>query len=163
MAELTPGEKLQPCLLERLTDDEPKNPAESRTSRVVSLSRYRESVLRDLRWLLNANRPRLEDGVADYPEVATSVLNYGTPDVCGLTLSEMNVTELERAVEQAIKTFEPRINRNTVRVKAVREGEEGKPTTVSFEVRGELWAQPIPEKLFIRTQLDLETGRCELS
>ena len=35
MAESTPIEKLQPCLLDRLTDDEPANQKESRLQRVV--------------------------------------------------------------------------------------------------------------------------------
>jgi type VI secretion system protein ImpF len=33
---------------------------------------------------------------------------------------------------------------------------------VSFELYGELWANPIPEKLFIKTKIDLETGQCNL-
>ena len=55
MADLTPLERLQPCLLDRLTDDEPKNSEESRTQRVVSLSRYKKGVLRDMEWLLNSS------------------------------------------------------------------------------------------------------------
>ncbi len=55
MAELTPLEKLQPCLLDRLTDDDPKNGEESRAQRVVSLSRYKRGVLRDLEWLFNTD------------------------------------------------------------------------------------------------------------
>jgi len=53
MAELTAIEKLQPCLLDRLTDDEPGKKEESRAQRVVSLQRYRRGVLRDLEWLFN--------------------------------------------------------------------------------------------------------------
>ena len=49
MAELTPSERLQPCLLDRLTDDHPEEVKESRDQRVVSMRRYREAVLRDLR------------------------------------------------------------------------------------------------------------------
>ncbi|MHC4750853.1 MAG: type VI secretion system baseplate subunit TssE, partial [Planctomycetota bacterium] len=36
MAELTPMDRLQPCLLDRLTDDEPDVQKESRDQRVVS-------------------------------------------------------------------------------------------------------------------------------
>ena len=48
MAELTPLEKLQPCLLDRLTDDEPQKGEESRMQRVISAQRYRRGVLSDL-------------------------------------------------------------------------------------------------------------------
>ena len=42
MAELTQQERLQPCLLDRLTDDAPEKTQESRDQRVVSLRRLRE-------------------------------------------------------------------------------------------------------------------------
>lgn len=53
MAELTPPERLQPSLLDHLTDDEPAASQETRSPRVLSIQRLRESVLRDLGWLLN--------------------------------------------------------------------------------------------------------------
>jgi type VI secretion system protein ImpF len=27
-----------------------------------------------------------------------------------------------------------------------------------FEIQGELWAQPVPLELFLKTEIDLETG-----
>ena len=53
MAELSPKERLQPSLLDRLTDDEPDEQEESRDRRVLSMSQLRQSVLRDVGWLLN--------------------------------------------------------------------------------------------------------------
>ena len=35
--------------------------------------------------------------------------------------------------------------------------------SIRFEIRGDLWTQPIPESLFIKTEIDLETGQCELN
>ena len=54
MAELTPKERLQPSLLDRLTDNEPDRRLEGRDLRVLSPQRLRESVRRDLTWLFNA-------------------------------------------------------------------------------------------------------------
>ena len=51
MAELTNRERHQPCLLDRLTDDEPSVKQESREKRVMSSPQVRRSVLRDLAWL----------------------------------------------------------------------------------------------------------------
>ena len=28
-----------------------------------------------------------------------------------------------------------------------------------FEIDGELWAQPVPMRMYLRTELDLETGK----
>jgi type VI secretion system protein ImpF len=160
MAELTPTEKLQPCLLDRLTDDEPGKQEESRTQRVISLQRYKRGVLRDLEWLFNASAHLPEEGrnklrLRDYPEAHRSVINYGTRQLCGLIAPDMD--QLERELGEAIQLFEPRIMRHTLNLKATIERQ-----VISFEVFGELWANPIPEKLFIKTKIDLETGQCSL-
>ena len=160
MAELTPFERLQPCLLDRLTDDDPQNSEESRNQRIISLPRYKRGVLRDLDWLFNASAHLAEEGKAkfrlsDYPEAYRSVINFGTRQLCGLITPDMQ--ELETQLSDAIQLFEPRIIRHTLSVKATVERQ-----VISFEMNGEIWANPMAEKLFIKTQLDLETGKCTL-
>ncbi len=158
MADLTPLEKLQPCLLDRLTDDEPGNREESRNQRVISLQRYRRGVLRDLEWLFNSSAHLPGEGgerwkLEDYPEAYRSVLNYGTRQLSGLLAPDM--PDLEAELARAIQFFEPRILPHSLVVKAVQERQ-----TIAFEIRGEIWANPMPEQLFIKTRLDLETGQC---
>ncbi len=158
MAELTPFEKLQPCLLDRLTDDDPKATEESRTQRVVSLSRYKRGVLRDLEWLLNASAHLPEEGgeslrLRDFPEAHRSVLNFGTRQLCGLIAPDMDALESE--LTETVQFFEPRILPHSLTVKATLDRH-----IIAIEMRGELWATPIPEQLFIKTQIDLETGQC---
>ncbi len=157
MAELTPFEKLQPCLLDRLTDDDPKTRQESRNQRIISLSRYRRGVLRDMEWLLNASAHIPEEGggglrLADFPEAHRSVLNFGARQLCGLIAPDM--VRLEVELSEAIRLFEPRILKNTLTVKATMERH-----IIALDIRGELWATPIPEQLFIRTRIDTETGQ----
>ena len=158
MAEPIPIEKLQPCLLDRLTDDDPKNTQESRNQRVISLARYKSGVLRDLEWLFNASAHLPEEGarqfrLSDYPEAFRSVINYGTRQLCGLIAPDTG--ELERQLAEAIQIFEPRILRHTCEVKAVIEQQ-----MITFQIEGELWANPVPERLFINTKIDLEAGQC---
>ena len=33
---------------------------------------------------------------------------------------------------------------------------------IEFEIRGQLWAQPVPLELLLRSRLDLEAGQVEL-
>ena len=47
MAELTTRERLQPSLLDRLTDDAPQERVESRDKRVMSMRQLRTAVLRE--------------------------------------------------------------------------------------------------------------------
>jgi type VI secretion system protein ImpF len=161
MAELI-TERIQPCLLDRLTDEDPDNQKESKTARVISLPRYREGVLRDLRWLLNASAHVSEAEAQQFGEVGRSVLNYGTGDYCGKLASSLDFAVAEHAMMETIKFFEPRILPNTLSVKAVGESQHVGPNTISFEIRGDLWASPIPEQLYIKTQIDLDTGECTL-
>ena len=162
MSELTVKERLQPSLLDRLTDEEPHRQKESRERRVLSLDRLRNCVLRDLRWLLNTGHLHQLQPLDEYPEVARSVLNYGVPDLSGQILSVADVPRLQQAVRQAILDFEPRILRNTVRVRASVSPNAMRHNTLSFEVEGSLWAQPMPLRMFMKTEIDLETGHVDV-
>jgi type VI secretion system protein ImpF len=161
MAELTPAERLQPCLLDRLTDKAPGTQHESRDRRIISPGRYRDGVLRDLGWLMNTGARRPEPGEETFKYLPQSVLSYGIPDLCGLTVGSINLRELERLIRQALLAFEPRILRHSLRVRAVTQDAQ-QHNTLSFEIECELWAQPIPEALFIKTNVDLDTGILEV-
>jgi type VI secretion system protein ImpF len=162
MAELTPTERLQPCLLDRLTDDSPEAVAESRDQRIVSLRRYRSAVLRDLDWLLNTGSHSSAEDLSEFGEVARSVVNYGIPDLCGMTASGLKPEELERQMLDAIRFFEPRILPGSLSIQAVAGWGQMDHNALSFEIRGDLWAQPTPDPLYLRTEVDLDTGQCEL-
>ena len=163
MAELTPKERLQPSLLDRLTDDDPESRQEARDKRVLSMNKLRESVLRDLGWLLNSGNLDSVEDLDAYPLVKESVLNYGMPDLAGVTASGVDRSALERAVRQAIWDFEPRILRNSVKVRAVVSKDQMNRNALAFEIQGELWAQPVPLRLFLRTEVDLESGTFAVS
>ena len=157
MAELAPRERLQPSLLDRLTDDEPASTVEPRERRVLSLRTLREGVLRDLAWLLNTTNLLSVTTTARLPQLATSVLNYGVPGLAGNAVSNLDIGALERGIRQAIWDFEPRLIRNTVTVKALASGSAGQ-NKLDFEIEADLWAQPYPERLYLKTELDLERG-----
>jgi type VI secretion system protein ImpF len=161
MAEIAPMERLQPCLLDRLTDDEPEVAREGRDQNVVSLRKYRKAVLRDVEMLFNSRAYPLHDMIYDFGEVARSVLNYGILDLSGTSISEENASELEAQLKQALKNFEPRISHKALSVHVVSSQDTHDVRTLLFEISGELWAQPLPDHLFIKTEVDLETGHCK--
>ena len=152
------SEKIQPCLLDRLTDENPEAVKESRNERVISIKRYRESVLRDLIWLLNAKAHADQDGLDEFPEAARSVLNFGTRDLCGLISSSLDLGTLEEEIAEAMRRLEPRINPGSLAVRAVASSEKF-ANGIAVEIRGDLWAYPVPEQLYIRTEIDLDTGK----
>ena len=164
MAELAPRERLQPSLLDRLTDDAPGQEVEARERRVMSMRSLRQGVLRDLAWLLNTTNllsVSARSNLQRLPHVANSVLNYGMPDMSGASLAGMNAGDLERAIRQAIWDFEPRLIRSSVSVKALPTS--GSITRIDFEIEADLWAQPYPERLYIKTELDLDQAHISLA
>ena len=159
MAQQRVQDRLQPALLDRLTDDDPTNFRESPDLRVISKSRMREVVLRDLSWLFNTTF--LGDGSFDeYPYVRNSVLNYGLPALSGQSLSSIDPRGLETKVKRAILDFEPRILADTLVVEAlVSEDQLAHHNQISFRINGQVWAQPVPLEMLLQTDINLETGQ----
>jgi type VI secretion system protein ImpF len=165
MADTTaPQDRLQPALLDRLTDDEPDKKVEPREARVLSKRKLRESVLRDLAWLFNATRLEAVDSLAKAPFVRKSVLNFGLPALSGNTASSLDVTDLQRAVRDAILTYEPRILADTLEVRTLMDaGDLDHHNVIGVEIHAMLWAQPVPLEFLVRTDFDLETGKVQIT
>lgn len=163
MAELTTQERLQPSLLDRLTDDEPGTRDESRERRVISATRLRDCVTRDLGWLLNAVQLEVTQDLEPFPEVKSSVLNFGIPDLTGVSVSRVNVDTLRQSVREAILRFEPRLTESSLRVVVEASPNRMDRASLTFRIESEMWAQPIPLNLYLKTEVDLETGRLNLS
>ena len=158
MAELSLQERLQPSLLDRLTDNEPDTKVESRAQRVLSINRLKRSVLRDLAWLLNSGPLSVTEDLDAYPEVRRSVINYGVRDLSGSVATSTDISAVEREVKQAILDFEPRILPQSLSVRVVADKEEMSQRSLSFEIEGQLWAQPMPVSMLLSTEVDLDTG-----
>jgi type VI secretion system protein ImpF len=159
MAELTSKELLQPSLLDRLTDLNPAGKTDTLDERVMSLRRLRESVIRDLEWLLNTSCLETSGDLGSYPEVRKSVLNYGIPEISGTSASGKDNSLIERDIRQAIQDFEPRILPETLKVGVSINDTEMSENTITFEIQGELWWQPLPERFYLKAKLDLELGK----
>ena len=163
MAELTTQERLQPSLLDRLTDDEPDQTNESRDRRVLSLPRLREAVLRDLAWLLNTTHYEVVEELTNYPHVARSVLNYGVPELTGTSISGLDSLAIARRVRECILAFEPRLRRQSVEVRVTNASDDVHHNrALEFEIVGELLSKPITLQLFLKTEIDLDNGTVEI-
>lgn len=158
MAELTSQERLQPSLLDRLTDANPESGMESRDQRVMSWQRLRDVVRRDLGWLLNCVHLEASEDLTSWPLVARSTLNYGMPDIAGVPLANVNIEALQKRVRQAILDFEPRLVRGKLSVTVETKQAGMSRNSLIFLIEGEMWAQPVPQSMFMRTELDLESG-----
>jgi type VI secretion system protein ImpF len=153
-------DRLQPALLDRLTDDAPESRTEAGEARVINRHRMRELVLRDLAWLFNATAPGTAIDWSQAPHARNSVLNFGLPALSGLTASTVDPLVLQARVKQAIVDHEPRILPGTLTVEAVISGTQmDHHNEIGFRISGQLWAQPVPLELMLQADIDLETGR----
>src|SRR6185436_16589655 len=96
--------------------------------------------------------------------VRQSVLNYGLPGLSGKGASSLDITDLTRAIREAILYFEPRILPATLQVSALLDpGELDHHNVIGVEIHGQLWAQPVPLEFLARTEFDLETGKVQIA
>lgn len=127
-----------------------------------SLQNIRDCVKRDLSWLLNSRNLCMDEELSMYPQIASSVLNYGLPDLTGKTVSSLQLNKLERILEKVILTFEPRILPDSLEVKLLTPEDMHDHNALSFEINGWLWAEPSPLRLQLTTHLDLESGDMQI-
>lgn len=161
-------DRLQPSLLDRLTDTAPHQHTEPPDAQWISGERLRSAVLRDLAWLLNSGNAEDRIDAAAFAHARSSVLNYGMRPLAGLRMSGLARADVEASIRDAIARFEPRIAADSLEVRCV--GDDGgnagdarrQHNLLAFEIRGRLWSVPHPVDMVLRSELDLETGAVSL-
>ncbi|ANL76488.1 type VI secretion system lysozyme-related protein (plasmid) [Rhizobium phaseoli] len=137
---------------------------------VVSSDVLREAVRRDIEALFNVQRfessllltdaeaelvgenpPSLED----FPQVRRSVVNYGVPPFSGRSSRDFDREELAKEITQVLAAFEPRLKEGATKV-TVSLGD--KSIGLRIDIDALLLTTPAPERLRIRTILDLDNG-----
>src|SRR5579863_4256058 len=147
-------------VLDRLIDMEPDNRLENPLSRAQSVRLLKNSVRRDLEWLLNTRR------IADLPdeglkEVSKSTYAYGLPDLSAISVgSSGDRNRLVRQMVAAVNLFEPRLA--NVRVILVETPDAGKKD-VRMRIEAMLRMDPVPEPISFDTVIELKSGNCHLA
>ncbi len=153
---------VQPSLLDRLTDADPRSTADPRITYAESVRRFKASIQRDLEWLLNTRRipePVPEDWFEHLPR---SVYYYGLPDITSLSRdASESRAYLLRDVEAAIAAFEPRLS--DVRITVVEvEGEQFR-RELRFHIEATLRMDPTPEHVVFDTVLNFANGEYDIA
>ncbi len=146
--------RVTPSLLDRLIDFEPKSSQEAPRSRSNSLRELKQSVQRDLEWLLNTRAyfGNIDDRLE---EVLKSVAVYGLPDFTGVSAkSHIEQTRMTKAIETAIKNFEPRFLDLRVSLEPISTTDK----SLRFRIEANLNMEPTPEPVTFDTVLEMGTG-----
>lgn len=131
--------------------------AETPEQRFALGRRLRELVSRDLSLLLNASSLEATDDLTALPHVRSSVLNFGMPPLAGQAASSVSAEQLARRIESVIRNFEPRLTK--VRVTCDPQSERTQEPELSFRIDAQLWAQPAPHQVVLRTRINTESGK----
>jgi len=158
MARIDNDVRITISVLDRLLDFEPEISQEPLASRSRNLRQLKQSVRRDLEWLLNT-RQYIEEIPSDLREVQRSVAAYGLPDFTATSIKNpSNQERLRRAIEDEIRLFEPRLEAVIVTLVASNEKERA----MQFRIEGQLRIDPMPEPVSFDTVLESGSGHFTL-
>src|SRR5262249_26040982 len=119
-----------------------------------SLREMKLALCRDLGALLNTKRTE-SDVPEDFEQANASLAAFGLPDFTSFSLKNpADQNRLRRAIEQAIRTFEPRLTPVEV---TLTERNELDPI-LRFRVEALLRVEPSPEPVTFDTVLQSDTG-----
>lgn len=128
---------------------------------VSNLERFNENALRatvrrELAWLLNTVHLGAVNDLSRYPEVKTSVLNYGVPDLAGKSMSGKAIRQRAIELREALEYFEPRLNKHTLDVEPYTTAE--RQNAVTYVIQGDISAavKAMPVRFF--TDIEADTG-----
>jgi type VI secretion system protein ImpF len=148
-----------PSILDRLLDDEPGDSTEPRYSESFSVEKLRQTVGRDLEFLLNTRRTRPDLADKD-SEIATSLLTYGLPDFASLSQLDGNPFENARQlVEETIQSFEPRLHEVEVEISPLADRLSRR---LHLNISGVLQVDPIAEPVHFSAEVDASIGSCRI-
>jgi len=107
---------LTPSILDRLLDFDPEKKVEPVNSRSQVIRELRESVRRDLAFLLNTRR-RCHEDFAEWDSLEYTVLNYGIPDATGINIGSDDARQnFANIIQDVIGQYEPRFKSVSVTV-----------------------------------------------
>ena len=130
----------------------------SNAQRREAINRYKDSVKRDLGWLLNT-RQVVDDRLPFYPEVSRSVYAYGLPDITSINVGAIHdQNELLRRMERCIEFFDKRLTKTEIMLEPM----VGLNRVLRFSISGIVLMDPAPEEIVIDTILDPSSGEYEV-
>jgi predicted component of type VI protein secretion system len=99
----------------------------------------------------------------EWPEIRTSIVNYGLPAIIGASAYALTAAEVEQRMREAILAYEPRIRGDTLRVEILsqKNGRLDTEVPLQFVVEGEIRGAEDSVGIVINTIWDPERLRSE--
>jgi type VI secretion system protein ImpF len=153
--------RLRPSLLDRLIL--PLAWDRGDRARTIGLNELRDSVQRDLGWLLNTYCA-LSGELDGLPEVQNSTLAYGLSDFSSVSWTdEAQLKVIAREIEEQIRRFEPRLRASSVRVVPIAADKDQVPRELPhFRIEAVLDVDPVTEPVAFDADVDPIASRLSI-
>ncbi|WP_166819894.1 type VI secretion system baseplate subunit TssE [Thalassoroseus pseudoceratinae] len=150
---------LQPSLIDRLRDDQPHKTTEAPAQPAFDPDQIRARVRTDWATLLGTVHLHATTDLDAYPELQSSVLNYGMLDLTGSRAASLTIEKLARQIRDSLLTFDPRIAPESLKVTVQRDHESYDTTALRVTIQADLIGWSAPVTIDFQSKVDLETGR----
>jgi type VI secretion system protein ImpF len=151
MARLKSETPITQSLMDRLMDSE-----EMPTTRSASIQMFRNSIKRDVEWLLNSRKAFVPE-IESYPLAANSVFTFGLPDVNELPGGN-SASNVLSAISQTILIHEPRIREPRVSLTRT----DTLSRSLRFHVEGKLVLENSEEDITFDTLFEVTSGEYQV-
>jgi type VI secretion system protein ImpF len=149
LARSTTEELVTQSLLDRLVATE-----EWPQTRAQSTRFFKESLRRDLEWLLNTRQSPLPE-MDEHPGARGTIVDYGLPDITSMGLTSASDHRLLRlAMEGCLRSYEPRL----MNARVTLEDADKVDRRLRFHIEGIIRMDPAPEEIVFDTVLELSSG-----
>ena len=138
-------------LLDRLTVD-----FRSNVTRPNALGDYIDQLCNDLQLGFNSAGLASIYELHNHPQVACSVLNYGLGSFAGVTVSSIDLVQLERRIRRLIRVFEPRILSRSLDIVLLPNDEVN--SGFKFLLRGEVCTRGVQYSFALHSTWNTESG-----
>ena len=123
----------------------------------VGIREIHDAVMRGLERLLNS-RVWWPGDLDDFEEASRSLLKYGLPDLSTYSWSsKADSKTIVALIEQAVKTYEPRLVPRSVKVTALERNDKA-DFHIRLRIDGILRVEPFTERVSFDTEFALDSG-----
>jgi len=156
MSDSRPGDILRHSVLDRLA---PTGGGRRQRDLRIGVEELKQSVRRDIEWLLNSRRPLLD--LTDLPEARTSILAYGMPDLTFFSGNSADRQRICTLMEEALRTFEPRLQPRSIKVEHATTREDTH-ARLHFNIHALLHVDPVREPISFDTSVETASGAVQV-
>jgi type VI secretion system protein ImpF len=127
----------------------------------ITEAELRRLVGSDISALLNTINLASAEDLTDAPEVRKSILNFGFPDLTGISIAENRVFGVAKLLDTALRDFEPRLAPGSIKIRR-DETVSAEELRVRFLVSAELRVEPVDVPMEFVAELELDSGKIKI-